>query len=141
MNLKIEKLLSPTESDLTQLNSEFWKFVTTKMPGLSHESEDKKFLFSVFDVSKFIGGISGNVYWNGLEIDTLWVDENYRGLGVGKRLLSEAEKYAIENEAIVSFLKTVDAQEFYRKFGYEVYGVLEDRPIGTDLYHMKKRIG
>jgi hypothetical protein len=23
---------------------------------------------------------------------------------------------------------------------YEVYGVLEDRPIGTVLYHMKKRI-
>ena len=49
-------------------------------------------------------------------------------------------KYARENGAVVSFLRTVDAKEFYEKFGYQVYGQLEDRPIGTVLYHMKKRL-
>jgi hypothetical protein len=52
----------------------------------------------------------------------------------------EAEKYAKGNGAVVSFLKTVDAKEFYEKNGYQVYGLLEDRPIGTVLYHMKKRL-
>ena len=32
------------------------------------------------------------------------------------------------------------SKEFYEKLGYSIYGVLEDRPIGTLLYHMKKRL-
>ncbi len=48
--------------------------------------------------------------------------------------------FGIENGAVISFLKTVEAKDFYQKLGYEVYGVLEDRPIGTSLYHMKKRL-
>lgn len=138
--MEIEKLFSPNEKDLARLNSKFWNFVSAKYPDLPAESEDKKFLFSVSDGSQFIGGISGNVYWNGLEIDTLWVDENYRGKGLGVKLLKEAEKFAVDNGAVISFLKTVDANSFYEKLGYQVYGELEDRPIGTVLYHMKKRL-
>jgi GNAT superfamily N-acetyltransferase len=107
---------------------------------LPDESEDRRFLFSAHEELEFVGGISGSVYWDGLEIDTLWVAENYRGRGLGIRLLTEAEKYAREFGAVISFLKTVDAKEFYQKYGYQVYGQLEDRPIGTVLYHMKKRL-
>ena len=138
--MEIKKVLSPSETELTKLNSKFWDFVSSKSPGLLAESEDKKFLFSATEEAKFVGGISGNVYWNGLEIDTLWVEDCHRRNGVGVSLLMEAEKYAIGNGAVVSFLKTVDAKEFYEKHGYQVYGILEDRPIGTVLYHMKKRL-
>ena len=58
---------------------------------------------------------------------------------MGKNLLIAAEKYAIVNGAVISFLKTVDAIAFYENSGYQVYGLLEDRPVGTVLYHMKKR--
>ena len=81
-----------------------------------------------------------NCYWNGLEIDTLWVSESLRGNGIGSKLVNQAEQFAIENGAVISFLKTVNAKKFYEKLGYEVYGILEDRPIGTLLYHMKKRL-
>lgn len=138
--MEIEKLLKPSKNDLSRLDREFWKFVSGKFPNLPAESDDRTFLFSAMDGSKFVGGISGNVYWNGLEIDTLWVDDDYRGQGLGMRLLKEAENYAIDNGAVIAFLKTVDANLFYEKAGYQVYGVLEDRPIGTVLYHMKKRL-
>ena len=69
--MKIVKILSPNEGDLTGLNNNFWNYISSRIPDLPAESEDKKFLFSAFEESKFIGGISGNVYWNGLEIDTL----------------------------------------------------------------------
>ncbi|NYH11673.1 hypothetical protein [Pseudomonas moraviensis] len=55
-------------------------------------------------------------------------------------LLEKAEATGTNNGAVVSFLKTVDAKQFYEQHGYEVYGVLEDRPIGTNLYHLKKRL-
>ncbi len=138
--MQIRKTVSPSEADLEELNREFWRHVSTKMPTLANESEDKKFLLSIHDKAIFVGGISGNVYWDGLEIDTLWVAETYRGWGIGRKLLEQAEKYAIDNGAVISFLKTVDATEFYHKSGYQIYGQLEDRPIGTVLYHMKKRL-
>ncbi len=138
--MQIRKLLSPTVVDLDVLNREFWKHVSANMPGLADESDDIKFLFSAYDGELFVGGISGNVYWNGLEIDTLWVAENYRGQGIGMKLLLEAEKFAIDNDAVISFLRTVDTIPFYEKSGYQIYGKLEDRPIGTVLYHMKKRL-
>ena len=80
------------------------------------------------------------MYWNGLEIDILWVDAEYRGLGIGAHLLVEAEKFARDNGAVIAFFKTVEARGFYEKQGYQVYGILEDRPIGSMLYHMKKRL-
>ena len=138
--MEIRKILSPSENDLTRLNSKFQEFVSSRYSELPDECKDKIFLFSAFDGSEFIGGISGNVYWDGLEIDTLWIKDDCRRKGIGVSLLMEAEKYARENGAVVSFLRTVDATEFYEKFGYLVYGQLEDRPIGTVLYHMKKRL-
>lgn len=55
-------------------------------------------------------------------------------------LLEKAEAIGASNGAVVAFLKTVDAKQFYERHGYEVYGVLENRPIGTHLYHLKKRL-
>ncbi|WP_245584208.1 GNAT family N-acetyltransferase [Saccharospirillum impatiens] len=81
-----------------------------------------------------------NAYWDGLEIDTLWVDQNHRGTGLGSNLLRKAERYGMEQGAVISFLKTVEATGFYEKYDYQVFGILEDRPIGTLLYHMKKQL-
>ena len=138
--MKIEKNFAPSDSDLSELNDNFWNFVSSQFPNLPPESEDKRFLFSATDDTGFIGGISGSVYWDGVEIDVLWVHENCRRKGIARRLLEEAEDYARGNGAVVAFLKTVDAREFYEKQGYSVYGQLEDRPIGSVLYHMKKRL-
>ena len=42
----------------------------------------------------------------------LWVNENYRGSGIAKQLLHEAEEYARSDGAVIAFLKTVDAKHF-----------------------------
>ncbi|MCH8530161.1 MAG: GNAT family N-acetyltransferase [Saccharospirillum sp.] len=64
----------------------------------------------------------------------------HRGTGPGAKLLNKAERYGKEQGAVISFLKTEKAKGFYEKNGYQVFGVLEDRPIGSFLYHMKKRL-
>ena len=131
---------APGAEDLAELEARFWEFVSGDFPDLAHESLDRKFLFSANEDSKFIGGISGSVYWDGLEIDVLWVSDEHRRKGIATRLLQEAETYARENGAVIAFLKTVGATAFYQSRGYRVYGELEDRPIGSVLYHMKKRL-
>jgi GNAT superfamily N-acetyltransferase len=87
-----------------------------------------------------IGGVRGNIYWDGIEVELLWVDDAPRRRGIGQALMQRAEAFARERGAVVAYLRTVDARPFYERIGYTVYGVLEDRPIGTVLYHMKKRL-
>ena len=139
-SVAIEKNLAPDADDLAPLRQRFHEFVQSGMPDLPDENADRHFLFTITNDGELIGGICGSVYWNGLEIDTLWIDERRRGSGYGRALVTEAESYARELGAVIAFLKTVEAVDFYQKLGYGIYGILEDRPIGTRLFHMKKRL-
>ena len=139
-NVELDKNLAPQADDLQPLRTRFHEFVQSSIPGLPDEDEDEHFLFTLTDDGELIGGICGSVYWDGLEIDTLWIDDRYRDHGHGRRLVAEAEEYGRSLGAVIAFLKTVEASEFYQGLGYEIFGILEDRPIGTHLYHMKKRL-
>lgn len=141
MEIRIDLLDSPTEKDKEVLDNRFSEYLRIQYPNLPPESEDKIFMLVAYDeTGSCIGAIRCNSYWDGLEIDTFWVKESHRGKRVGSMLLEKAEATGANNGAVVSFLKTVDAKQFYERHGYEVYGVLEDRPIGTNLYHLKKRL-
>lgn len=48
------------------------------------------------------GGLTGEICWNWLEVQYLYVDEDYRKFGYGKKLLLEAEKMAKEKNVILS---------------------------------------
>jgi len=138
--MNYELIEVPSEKESFELSQKFQEFVNSKTP-LPDESADKKFIINVRDSGKgLIAGILANAYWDGLEIDILWVDRSHRGAGLGAELLGKAEQYGKEQGAVISFLKTVEAKGFYEKYGYQVFGILEDRPIGTFLYHMKKRL-
>ncbi|WP_088889242.1 GNAT family N-acetyltransferase [Leptolyngbya ohadii] len=139
--VKFELSEPPLQEELSELTSRFEAFMRQKIPNLPPQSEDKIFMVKAINRSGcLVGGVLANCYWNGLEIDTLWVEDSERGKGLGSSLVKQAEAFGFENGAVVSFLKTVEAKGFYERLGYEVYGVLEDRPIGTVIYHMKKRL-
>ena len=139
-SIELKQNLHPDAADLAWLRQRFHAFVQNKFPGLPDESHDQHFLFSLSHDNRFMGALYGRVYWDGLEIDTLWVEHHARRQGLGRRLVDEAENFARNRGAMIAFLKTVEAWDFYLHLGYETFGVLEDRPIGTLLYHMKKRL-
>ena len=89
-----------------------------------------------------IGGLIGGTYWGWMYVDILWVDERYRGMGIGSRLLSEAEKEAIRRGCHHVHLDTMSwqAPEFYQKHGYEVVGILPDIPSGNQKYLLTKAL-
>ena len=90
-----------------------------------------------------VAGINSLMYcWGMLYIDTLIVDENYRGLQLGSRLLNQVEIKAKSMGAKLSHLDTFDwqARDFYLKRGYEVFGILEDCPEGHKRYYLKKEL-
>ena len=130
----------PSSQERAELEQQFQAHIR-KHYALPDESEDKTFIINIRSTEgKLLGGILANAYWDGLEIETLWVDSKHREQGLGQNLLERAEEYGREHGAVIAFLKTVDALAFYEKRGYKVFGVLEDRPIGSTLYHLKKRL-
>lgn len=139
--MRIETTFNPKEQDRKQLKESFRLYDLSVIPGLPSEDEDQ--LVAVYlrrDDGTIGGGVEANIYWDGVEIELLWVSEELRGAGFGTRLMQEVEQQAKGKGAGIAFLKTGESRKFYESLGYEVFGILEDRPIGTKLYHMKKRL-
>lgn len=77
-----------------------------------------------------------------MQLSMLWVDERYRGKGLGSTLIRESERIATERGCCISRLCTLDFQapDLYKKHGYTVYAAYEDRPRKHTVYYMSKRL-
>jgi len=89
---------------------------------------------------KVIGGLLGGTYWQYLYIEILIIDDQYRGKGIGSKLLSEAEKIARERGCRNACLDTHDFQgvDFYKRNGYKIVGELPDLPPGHKKFTLHK---
>ena len=140
-DFQFELTTNPRAAEIAILRAGMRRYELSRLPDLPDESEDVPVtVFARSADGTVIGGVQGNVYWNGLEVELLWIEEAHRRLGLASDLMARIERFAREQAAVIAYLRTVDARPFYERIGYEVYGVLEDRPIGTVLYHMKKRL-
>lgn len=89
-----------------------------------------------------VAGLTGSTYWEYLYVGRLWTDERFRKLGLGSRLLAEAEKAARRRGCHAVHLMTgsFNALPFYQKRGYTVFGALPDMPTGHTQYFMTKSL-
>ncbi|WP_109301132.1 GNAT family N-acetyltransferase [Aquimarina sp. AU474] len=92
---------------------------------------------------EILGGLlSGIGYWGGLEIKILWVREDMRQQGIASKLLKTVEDVAITKGATISILDTFDfqAEVFYLKNGYTIFGKLDDFPSGHHRVYLSKKL-
>jgi GNAT superfamily N-acetyltransferase len=89
---------------------------------------------------KVYGGIIVTVLWNGMEINSLWVEESLRGHGWGRKLVEAAEKEGRLRGCTIAYTNTFTWQspEFYEKLGYKPYGKLDNFPPGNSLTYFSK---
>lgn len=94
------------------------------------------------DGDKTVGAILCDTFNFCLYIEIMWIDKEYRGKGLGKELISKAEKIAKDNGCIFAHTCSLSYQapEFYKRCGYEVFGKLDDYPDGIVQYFLKKKI-
>lgn len=87
-----------------------------------------------------IGGLSGQTVYGWTFVKLLVVPEAYRGQGLGRRLMQDAETLARQHESEGIWLDTFDfqARPFYEKLGFQVFGALEEGPNAHARYFLKK---
>ncbi|MGY9056692.1 MAG: GNAT family N-acetyltransferase [Alphaproteobacteria bacterium] len=88
-----------------------------------------------------IGGLNGGTAWGWLYVSHLWIEQDYRGKGLGSALLAQGEEQGRRRGAAGSHLTTADfqARAFYEKQGYTLFGQLDGMPPGGTLFYMHKR--
>ena len=89
-----------------------------------------------------VGGLWGKCVYDWLFIELLAVPEEHRGKNYGRALMLEAENIARTNQCIGIWLDTYEfqARGFYEKLGFEVFGTLNDRPVGQKQFFLQKRL-
>ena len=89
-----------------------------------------------------VGGVWGYINWNWLWIGAVWLSENLRGSGYGRKMLEATEQAARERGCRYSHLDTFSfqARPFYEGLGYEVFATLDDYPPGHQRFFMKKNL-
>jgi GNAT superfamily N-acetyltransferase len=89
-----------------------------------------------------VAGLIGGTYWGWLYVEILWVSEALRGQGCGSQLITQAEQIARERGCHHAHLDTMSfqAQGFYERHGYTVFGALDDLPLGHRRIFLQKRL-
>ncbi len=132
---------------IDEMSLDEWEYVSSKLAqynvdqseGLSNKP-GKHISLSLKCDDKIIGGIVGRTIYMSFMIDHLWVDEQYRGLGYGTKLLFASEKVARERGCISSQTSSYSFQapEFYQRRGYEVFGVFNGYPNDIKKFYLGK---
>jgi GNAT superfamily N-acetyltransferase len=79
------------------------------------------------DRASIVAGLAGETYCGWLFVRYLWVSQDLRRQGVGRQLIEEAERRALERGCHSVWLDTFSFQApgFYQRLGYEAFGELD----------------
>ncbi len=95
------------------------------------------------EAGEIVGGLLGELKWEWLYVDLLWIDERHRGAGLGEALMERAEQEARQHGARGVYLGTMSIQApgFYPRLGYRECGRMENYPVaGQTLHHFTKAL-
>jgi GNAT superfamily N-acetyltransferase len=94
------------------------------------------------DSNDVIGGLYGQIDHGWTFVKLLIVPEAFRGLGLGRKMMLEAEAIARRHDSEGIWLDTFDfqARPFYEKLGFTLFGTLEASERAHGQYFMKKRL-
>lgn len=94
------------------------------------------------DEGEVIGVITGRAYYNEVHIGDLIIDEKYRRLKLGSKLVKTVEEAYKDRgyEKITLTTFGFQAPEFYKKLGYSLEFVREDKDPKLSKYFYAKEI-
>ena len=130
-----------------EINDSIGEFINREFTVFGQESGVElnydEFCFVAEDGNgQIIGVITGRAYYNEVHIGDLVIDKEHRRVGVGSKLVEEVEN-AYKGKGYEKITLTTfgfQAPEFYRKLGYAIEFVREDREPKLSKYFLAKHI-
>lgn len=134
-------VLSPGNEAQAALVQGLLAFNRSHQPSVSWETNEV-FTVALTDQSGSVrGGVRGVVRLGALEIRMVWLDEDLRGHGLGRRIVRAAEDEARRRGARAALLDTYDfqARGFYESLGYICFASF-DFPAGVKRFYMSRAL-
>ena len=103
----------------------------------------KRLVLSARDAKgRIVGGLTGDLYWNALYVELLWLEKGARKSGLGAGLMREAESRARRARKELIFLNTYSFQApgFYRRLGFRSFGRIRNYPRGASRIFFVKML-
>jgi GNAT superfamily N-acetyltransferase len=88
---------------------------------------------------EIVGGIYGDAFVGCMEVDRFWIAEDYRGRGLGTKLMEMMQSEARKIGCTIMYLSTFGFQAplFYEKLGFERFGSLELKDGAEKILYRK----
>ena len=129
--------------DIISKDNRSYCFHIPEADDIETEQHRGEFCFVAEDGNgQIIGVITGRAYYNEVHIGDLVIDKEHRRVGVGSKLVEEVEN-AYNGKGYEKITLTTfgfQAPEFYRKLGYAIEFVREDREPKLSKYFLAKHI-
>jgi ribosomal protein S18 acetylase RimI-like enzyme len=92
------------------------------------------------DTDELLGGLWASTAYLYLHIELLYLPEELRRVGLGRQLIAQAEKEALQRGCRGVWLDTFSfqARGFYERLGYTVFGIFDDYPPGHSRFFLRK---
>ncbi len=89
-----------------------------------------------------LGRATRVTYYDCLYVDMLWLKEDLRHQGFGKKLMMEAKKIGRKRQCSFATVNTMDqeALTFYEKLGYDIEFVREGYAKESKMYMLRKKL-
>lgn len=130
------------ETGYDSVSDNLYEYNVRATRGLLKKPEKDIHLFLKDESDQVVGGIFCETFSYCLYIDVFWIADDYRNKGYGKVMLTEAERIGKEMGCTFSHTSTFTYQspDFYKRMGYEVFGILDDYPEGIKQFFLKKKL-
>lgn len=92
------------------------------------------------DGAGLMGGVSGRTVYRHFLIDVVWIREDCRRRGLGRRLMQAAEAEAHRRGCVAAQVDTLSFQglQFYQRLGFAVVGSVPEFPAGHARHYLHK---
>ena len=120
------------------INKEFTDYALKNEVTLGYD----EFCFVEEEDGKILGAITGRAYYNEVHIGDLIVSKDCRRTGLGSKLVKAVEEYYSGKCYDIITLTTFgfQAPEFYKKLGYKIEFVRENKDPKLSKYFLSKAI-
>ena len=133
--IQVERVHGPARRKITQGLREANRLVFGK-------AQWRPLTITLREGRSIVGGVYGWSFVGWLYIAVLWVSDDLRDRGLGRKLMRRVESEARQQGVKNIFLDTFSFQApgFYAKLGYREFGRLKNFPVGHRRIYLTKEL-